>query len=86
MTSHVPASCEVSRRKVNAKLLKIFEVTIECAEKHESAPRQMDWICRGAGCVLLFGLIDAVKGFVEVDALFSPMDIVFDAMSGRTTK
>ncbi len=40
MTSHVPASCEVPRRKVTAKLRKIFEETIECAEKHKSAPRQ----------------------------------------------
>lgn len=34
MTSLVPAPCGVSRRKVNAKLAKISEMTIEYAEKH----------------------------------------------------
>ena len=36
MTSLVPAPCGVSRRKVNAKLAKFSEMTIEYAEKHKA--------------------------------------------------
>lgn len=37
MTSLVPAPCEVSRRKVNAKLVNICEMTMEYAVEHRSA-------------------------------------------------
>ena len=76
MTSHVPASCEVPRRKVTAKLTKIFQETIECAEKHKSAPRQMGWICRGARSLLCFGWVEVTGCFVDYsDTIYYQNDL-----------